>query len=154
MVWPYHVTPLFQVSFSQKFHFCHYFFSKIFLSICSRNLDCVSGLALYKTSLFIMHTYTTVQVGQWKTIHYRLQKSDQKSGTLLILPSFSALPLDIYGKTMTQTDDFYGLENFIKKKCPLNILLHQYAVSLWHLLGLQRLSKKSEQRIRNLWHGR
>ena len=27
--------------FSQKFHFCHYFFSKNFLSICSRNLDCV-----------------------------------------------------------------------------------------------------------------
>ena len=39
VVWPYHVTPLFHVSFSHKFHFCRYFFSKIFVSICSRNLD-------------------------------------------------------------------------------------------------------------------
>ena len=35
-----------------------------------------------------------------------------------------------HGKTMTQTDDFSRLENFIKKKCQLNILLHLYAVSL------------------------
>ena len=33
VVWPYHVTPLFHVSFSQKFHFCHYFCSKFFVYI-------------------------------------------------------------------------------------------------------------------------
>ena len=33
VVWPYHVTPLFHVSFPQKFHFCHYFCSKILVRI-------------------------------------------------------------------------------------------------------------------------
>ena len=42
VVWPYHVTPLFHASFSQRFHFCHYFFSKIFLSIGSHILDAVA----------------------------------------------------------------------------------------------------------------
>ena len=41
VVWPYHVTPLFHASFSQRFHFCHYFFSKILLSIGSHILDAV-----------------------------------------------------------------------------------------------------------------
>ena len=40
-VWPYHVTPLFHVSFSQRFHFCHYLFSKMLLSIGSHILDAV-----------------------------------------------------------------------------------------------------------------
>ena len=43
MVWPYHVTPLFQASFSQIFHFCHSFFIKILLSIGSHLLDVVCG---------------------------------------------------------------------------------------------------------------
>ena len=48
VVWPYHVTPLFHVSFSQRFWFCHCFLSKILLSICSRYLD---GVAL----VFFLH---------------------------------------------------------------------------------------------------
>ena len=43
VVWPYHVTPLFHVSFSQRFRFCNYFFSKILLSIWSHNLDGVNS---------------------------------------------------------------------------------------------------------------
>ena len=35
------MTPLFHVSFSQRFHFCHYFFSKILLRIGSHILDTV-----------------------------------------------------------------------------------------------------------------
>ena len=44
VVLSYHVTPLFHASFSQRFHFCHYFFSKILLSICSHILNAVWAL--------------------------------------------------------------------------------------------------------------
>ena len=41
VVWPYHVIPLFHASFSKRFHFCHYFFSKVLLRIGSHIWDSV-----------------------------------------------------------------------------------------------------------------
>ena len=50
--WPYRVTPLFHVSFSQTFHFCHYILVKLFQAFVPvLNLDGVEYIAKLK-SLF------------------------------------------------------------------------------------------------------
>ena len=75
VVWPYHVTPLFHASFSQKFHFCHYFFSKTLVSICSRNLDGVQWITLSSNSAiwwlsssnWCVFSYQAWHVSSWLT---------------------------------------------------------------------------------------
>ena len=52
----YHVTLLFHVSSSQRFHFCHYFFSEILVS-SSRNLDGFKPQALATRSLRLVNLY-------------------------------------------------------------------------------------------------
>ena len=67
VVWPYHVTPLFHASFSQRFRFCHCFFSKILQSICSHNSDAVHRVWLIVSGVWPHNSWSTPWI--YSTFH-------------------------------------------------------------------------------------